>query len=195
MAPHEEWSFDPAGCDASFRERKIWWACNKGHEWQATVNSRKSQKRGCPYCSGKAACSENCLQTINPELARQWHPRKNGSLTPADVTPYSGKMAWWICERGHEWKAVVGNRRRGRGCPYCAGRAVSENTCLQNINPSLAAEWHPEKNGRLTPRDVTPGSGRKVWWRCEKGHEWQAYMHSRSKGFGKCPYCTRRLKS
>ncbi|MBF0217854.1 MAG: zinc-ribbon domain-containing protein [Candidatus Omnitrophica bacterium] len=40
------------------------------------------------------------------------------------------------------------------------------------VNPSLAKEWHPTKNGKLTPKDVTPGSDRKVWWQCKKGHEW-----------------------
>jgi hypothetical protein len=52
----------------------------------------------------------------------------------------------------------------------------------------LVLEWHPRKNIPLCPKDVTPGSGKKVWWLCEKGHEWQAAIHSRSKGSG-CPIC------
>jgi hypothetical protein len=127
------------------------------------------------------------LQTINPELAKQWHPKKNGRLTPQDVTPNSDKKAWWICGSGHEWKATISNRNRGRGCPYCAGRAVCDDNCLQTVNPPLAAEWHPVENGRLTPRDVTPGSRKRVWWQCRKGHTWEAYIHSRSRGFGRCP--------
>lgn len=60
-----------------------------------------------------------------PALAKEWHPTKNGSLTPRDVTPGSGKKVWWICGKGHEWEATVNNRSRGRGCPYCAGKAAS----------------------------------------------------------------------
>ena len=41
--------------------------------------------------------------------------------------------------------------------------------------PRLAAEWHPTKNGNLQPSDVTPGMGKRVWWRCsaDPDHEWQ----------------------
>jgi hypothetical protein len=130
----------------------------------------------------------------NPELAKEWHPTKNGSLTPADLTPGSNKRVWWICTKGHEWKATISISNRGRGCPYCAGRAVCDDNCLQSFNLSGAVEWHPAKNGRLTPRDVTSGSSKRVWWRCRKGHDWEAYIHSRSKGYGRCPYRSGRRK-
>jgi len=32
--------------------KKIWWKCEKGHEWQATV-SNGNDSRGCPYCAAK----------------------------------------------------------------------------------------------------------------------------------------------
>jgi len=51
---------------------------------------------------------------------------------------------------------------------------VSKTYNLKVFNPGLAAQWNPVKNGDLTPGAVTPGSGKKVWWLCEKGHEWQA---------------------
>ena len=168
--------------------KKVWWICSKGHEWSAAV-SKRSRGSQCPYCLGRAVGSDNCLQAVNPKLAKQWHPVKNGSLTPRDVTPNSDKRVWWTCARGHDWQATVSNRNRGRGCPYCAGRAVCEDNCLKTVTPSLAAEWHPERNGRLTSRDVTASSRKRVWWRCEKGHDWQAQINSRNKGYGKCPYC------
>ncbi len=61
------------------------------------------------------------LQVINPSLAEQWHPTKNGSLTQKDVFPKSGKKVWWICDKGHEWEAFVRARNHGTGCPYCSG--------------------------------------------------------------------------
>jgi hypothetical protein len=164
-----------------------------GHEWEAPVRNR-SRGYGCPYCAGRAVGSDNCLEAINPKLTKQWHPEKNGSLTPKSVAPNSDKNAWWFCHKGHEWQATISNRNRGRGCPYCAGRAVCEDNSLETLNPSLATEWHPIKNENLTPSGVTPGSSRKVWWRCEKGHEWEAIIGSRSKGYGRCPYCSGRKK-
>ena len=62
---------------------------------------------------------DNNLLVKHPELAKQWHPTKNGKLKPYDVTPGSGKKVWWICEKGHEWEAVIANRTGdGRGCPH-----------------------------------------------------------------------------
>jgi hypothetical protein len=130
----------------------------------------------------------NNLQVTNPGLAEGWHPTKNGSLTPKDVTLGSHKRVWWTCPGGHEWQARIGSRSRGSGCPYCSAQAACRENCLQNANHQLAREWHPTKNGNLTPSDVTPMSDRKVWWICHKGHEWLAVIEERNRGTG-CPYC------
>ena len=63
---------------------------------------------------------------------------------------------------------------------------------LAKLNPSLAKEWHPTKNGDLTAYDVTLGSGKKIWWKCSKGkdHEWEAIIVNRNKGIG-CPICSK----
>lgn len=170
--------------------RKVWWICRKGHKWEAFIRERMTGQ-GCPFCSGHRVCKDNCLQTVKPGLARQWHPTKNMPLTPKDVTPGSDIKVWWICNKGHEWEARIANRAKAQGCPYCSGRRVCKDNCLQTVNPMLACEWHPTKNAALTTRDVTPGSNRKVWWMCSKGHEWEAKIASRAYGKG-CPFCSGR---
>ncbi len=65
---------------------------------------------------------------------------------------------------------------------------ASQDYNLYVLKPDLIMEWHPTKNVNLRPKDVTPGSGKKVWWLCREGHEWQAVIYSRSRGSG-CPYC------
>lgn len=60
---------------------------------------------------------------------------------------------------------------------------------LAVTNPELVSQWHAAKNGKLGPDEVTSGSKRVVWWRCEHGHEWQATVASRHRG-GHCPKCT-----
>ena len=67
---------------------------------------------------------------------------------------------------------------------------LSEHNNLLVLNPALAAQWHPTKNGALKPEAVTVNSGKKVWWQCPKGddHEWDAVINSRTGGNG-CPYC------
>ncbi len=171
-------------------EKTVWWLCGKGHEWKARIG-RRSHGIGCPYCAGRVATSDNNLLVVNPELARQWHPKKNGDLTPAQVMPGAHKSVWWVCGKGHEWKARIADRSRGIGCPYCAGQKVGSDNNLLAVNPELAHQWHPIKNGNLRPSDVTPGSHRKVWWQCKRGHEWETQIKNRSQGKG-CPYCARR---
>ncbi|MBW2412695.1 MAG: PilZ domain-containing protein [Deltaproteobacteria bacterium] len=65
---------------------------------------------------------------------------------------------------------------------------ASQEYNLYVLKPELIMEWHPTRNNDLRPRDVTPGSGKKVWWLCREGHEWQAAIYSRSRGSG-CPLC------
>ena len=42
----------------------------------------------------------------------------------------------------------------------------------------------------MTPDAVSPYSNRKVWWRCELGHEYRAAVSARTMGGTGCPYCT-----
>jgi len=183
---HPTKNFDLTPNDITlYSNKKVWWLCkNKGHEWEARVYSR-SRGSGCPCCNGKKACKDNCLSTTHFHLASEWHSTKNGVITPDDVVYGSHKEVWWECVNGHEWKASIHNRSGGTGCPFC----VIYNNRLSLMNPELTAEWHPTKNKNLTPDDVTVHSGKRVWWKCNNGHEWEAKIYSRSDG-NKCPYCS-----
>ena len=174
-------------------KQKVWWRCEQGHEWQAAVYTRTSGDARCPFCAGKQVCSgENDLASQNPALAAQWHPTRNAPLTPDRVSVGSHRSVWWVCEQGHEWRAIVKSRSGGCGCPVCANRTLLRGVNdLASTHPQLAQQWHPTKNGRLTPGDFMAGTRRKVWWICEKGHEWCASIVSRADGAG-CPVCTGR---
>jgi hypothetical protein len=54
----------------------------------------------------------NNLLAVNPELAKEWHPTKNGDLTPEKVTPGSSKKVWWVCKKGHEWHPTKNGKLR-----------------------------------------------------------------------------------
>jgi hypothetical protein len=58
------------------------------------------------------------LYVLRPDLAKQWHPTKNGSLSPKDVSPGSSREVWWLCEHGHWWLASVRDRTRAE-CTFC----------------------------------------------------------------------------
>ncbi|MGW1543239.1 zinc-ribbon domain-containing protein [Streptomyces sp. NPDC002309] len=149
----------------------------------------------------EADCAVNALRARDlgarslaaqfPRIAEQWHPHRNGELTPTQVTPGSGKEVWWLCAAGHAWRAKIDQRvGKGNGCGFCSGRYATETTSLAAQRPDLAAQWHPTLNGTLLPVEVTPHSGRVVWWLCTQGHAAKDSVANRSKGMV-CQYCPR----
>lgn len=171
-------------------KRRVWWRCEAGHVWDASVTARTSGNSGCPYCAGtKPIPGKTDLMTLYPYLAAQWHPFKNLPLLPDAVQPGSHRKVWWICPKGHEWQAQIKSRVSGCGCPVCAGKKIvpGEND-LRTLFPDLARQWRPTRNGALKPEDVPAGSHQKVWWVCSRGHVWQAQIAARTAGSG-CPVC------
>ena len=135
---------------------------------------------------------ENSFLFSNQEIAKEWNYEKNGNLKPEHFAANSNKKVWWKCNKGHEWQAIINNRNKGNGCPYCTGRCpVKGENDLKTVNPNLTKEWNYEKNGILKPENFTVNSGEKVWWKCSKGHEWQAVIADRNGGKD-CPYCSGR---
>lgn len=166
---------------------KVWWICSRGHTWQAEVKDRH-RGNGCPYCSNRKVCHDNCLATTHPHLLKEWDYNKN-KLFPEDITYGSTEMAHWICSKGHCWINSPNSRtNQSSGCPYCSNKKVNKDNCLSTTHPELAKEWNYNKN-KIKPTDMTAGSGKSVWWKCKVKHEWKALVASRKRGDG-CPYCS-----
>jgi len=177
-----------------FSPKKVWWVCSRGHEYDAAVYYRTKDGHGCPYCSNhRVLPGFNDLQTREPHVAEQWHPSKNGALTPTQVTRTANKTVHWLCAKGHETKSWISSRVTNGGlCSKCVGRTVEPGeTDLATLLPDLASEWHPTRNGGLSPADVTVASNKSVWWLCTRGHEWENSVNQR-KGRG-CPFCANKL--
>lgn len=172
----------------------VWWQCSKGHRWDAPAVKR-ALGQGCAVCAGKRiVVGQNDLASVAPRLAAEWHPTKNGALTPQEVTEKNGTKVWWQCSKGHEWKVAVYARSNGNNCPVCGGKQVVAGfNDLATLMPSLAKEWHPTANGALTPKDVTLKSGITASWVCPvKGHAWRTSVATRANGSG-CPRCLNRI--
>lgn len=60
---------------------------------------------------------------------------------------------------------------------------------LADVAPELSRQWDMDKNAPLTPRQVTAGTTRKVWWNCARGHSWKASVASRVSQKIGCPIC------
>lgn len=147
----------------------------------------------CHYCCAhnKKVCLSNCLATLNPKLSKEWHPTKNGSLTPYNVTHGSNKKVWWKCENGHEWESTIGNRvKKETICPFCFGKIPTNENNLLVVNPKLCKEWNYNKN-KKKPEDYLPNSNKKVWWKCRDcEYQWESSILNRTYGNG-CPECNK----
>ncbi|MBS1992694.1 MAG: zinc-ribbon domain-containing protein [Cyanobacteria bacterium SZAS LIN-3] len=175
-------------------KQKVWWQCkkDKSHEWEADIYRRMRGSK-CPDCSHQRVSKNNCLNKEFPYIAAQLHPTKNKGLTGDDIAVFSHVKVWWRCKVSpdHDWQATPANRTiHGSGCPYCTGRQVCSTNCLATLEPETAAQWDKRKNGKLTPKHVSPTSKQLAWWRCDNGHSWQQTIRKRVTSPITCWQCT-----
>lgn len=157
--------------------KKVIWKCKLGHEWEATVKSRTLNHTGCPYCSNnKVLVGFNDLASQFPNVATEWS-EKNYPLKPTMVTAYSNQKAWWKCNKGHEWYALIPTRSNGSKCPYCSGLILLKGfNDLVTTHPEIVEEWS-DRNLPLTADMINEKSRKNVWWKCKEcGHEWKSVV-------------------
>lgn len=137
------------------------------------------------------------LDKTHPEIASEWHPTLNGSMSSSDVSSGAKYRVFWLgATCGHTWEAAIKKRCEGSGCPFCTGQSVLIGfNDLATTDPDIAAQWHPELNS-LTPQEVTRGSHKRAHWLCgDCGSSWESSIknratHARGRG---CPVCAGRV--
>ena len=193
----KEWDFDKnwnlTPENVKYKD-KIRWKCDKWHSYQAILDSRK-RWGWCPYCCNKKVLKwYNDLATTNLELLDERDFEKNKKLwySPYEISKWASIKVRRKCKKWHEREAIVYSRtvKNSNWCPYCANQKVLKwYNDLWTTNPETAKQWNYDKNWDITPDIVNGGSNKKVWWKCEKGHEWKAIISSRTKSWSWCPYC------
>lgn len=173
-------------------ERPVWWLCpDEGHEYETAPVYRTKHGSECHYCTRQKPHPTTCLVVTHPEVAASWHEELNGDLSPYDVLSGSTNKAWFTCSDGHAYDQAITSRVKGVGCKICSNYAASDSNSLASVRPDLAAQFHPTKNGLLTPDTVVPGTSRKLWWQCHpREHEWQTTGDNRVRSNTGCPYCS-----
>ncbi|WP_197223483.1 zinc-ribbon domain-containing protein [Lysinibacillus sphaericus] len=174
-SPHlfEEWDFEKnneLGLDiysvTKSSSKKAWWKClDCKSSYNSQIRGKVNGSR-CLYCLGRKVNHTNSLASLNPELAKEWHPTMNGDLTPHDVTVGNSRIkVWWQCELGHDWEMSV-NERKYCGCPYCSGHKIMKG--FNDINTTSIKL----KNILLNSEDgynYSKGSKVKLNWKCQCG--------------------------
>ena len=118
----------------------------------------------------------------------EWHPTKNGELTPRDVTPGSHMKVWWICSQGHEWKTRVAHRTGGHGCPRCNNskgeRAVRYLLENKNIEFNQEHRFGDCKDKNKLPFDFyLHGYNLCIEYDGEQHYKYVQYIHKNEKRY------------
>jgi|GEM_PF-964757 len=173
-SPHlfEEWYFEKnneLGLDiykvTKGSSRKVWWFCPKCKSCYDLSVSQRVRGNKCPYCRGYRVNNSNSLASLRPDIANQWHPTKNGDLSPDKVSCGSDIKAWWICnnDSSHIWESTISNRNTGRNCPYCSGKKVLKGfNDMWTTNPRLASLLADPEDGY----NYKENSNAYVNWKC-----------------------------
>ena len=157
----------------------VWWLCEKKHAFQAMVIHMRDGRIKCPECKKLKS-----LRALKPEYLVNWDYEKNSKIDSSTIAIGSKKLATWTCSVGHNWQQKIYSRLKKpeNYCPICISLMV--------LRPDLSKEWLHESNYPLSPDEVTLKSKKIVWWKCDKGHEWQERILNRTKKLNpKCKIC------
>lgn len=154
-------------------EKRPHWKCVQGHEWVATLKNRTLRKSGCAKCIGRTQKHKRKKKSLfesNPELVEFWDDAANdlAGFDHRKITAGSSIRAFWVCEKGHKWSAVVKSLARGIRCPDCnestgekaiagvldgAGiefeREVTFDDCKSEHNWKFRFDFGLKKSGKL----------------------------------------------
>jgi len=159
---------------------KYEWQCERGHVWEASVSNIK-RGRWCPYCArGNRVKAKKIGITKVQEVAS----RRGFKLLS---TEYENNYAplKWECGNGHIWKASYANINKGRNCPICSKKQVSEfqKDTIDNMRKIAASR------GGKCLSDVYKTAKINLLWECKYGHQWKNAPTNIKKGSW-CPECS-----
>ena len=180
---------------------KVHWICSVCGQKFSQILSTTKKKILCSKCKNEGKTIKRLKEIINqdgslldnyPQIAKEWNYTKNGDLKPENITSHSPRKVWWNCPNGHQYLTAIRARAiYGYGCKYCAGHGtIKGENDLETDNPKLLKEWDYENN-TLAPSEYSAHSKEKVWWKCSKGHKWEAAISNRNHSTNPtgCPYC------
>lgn len=121
-----------------------------------TMNwSNIMQRFGCGVCNGKQVGLYHNLAIQRPDIAKEWHPSKNGSLAPEDVSYGSGKKVWWVCKNGHNYFSSIDNRTcSGESCNVCSD-SQKESKIATEIKDYIINKYHAKEEYKIVRNPET----------------------------------------
>lgn len=158
-----EWDYSNTSKPTQFlagSHYKAYWSCkNCSHRWRAAIVARTREQTKCPACTNRVIIkNQNDFASQKPGLSKEWDPVKN-TIGADNIAVGSAYKAWWLCEKGHSWRATIRSRVSGNGCPLCSGAITSK--IEQKLRNSLAHLLQLKREDHLS-KICLPGFNRKV---------------------------------
>lgn len=146
-------------------------------------------------------CSEaTCMVCFDRSMAS--HPKAQywssvNDKSPREVMRNSNGIYLFDCSCEHRFIIRPNDlTNKERWCPYCANQKLCDNEFCESCwdrsfqSHHRSAYWS-DKNSKQ-PREVFLQSNKKYWFFCEAGHEFEAVLHTITKGHwcAQCRYKT-----
>ena len=132
----------------------------------------------CPYCvhkTGKTHPKDSFGQYLidiygDNAIKKYWSPKN--TMNPFKIAINSNKKVWLLCQDKYYHNDKGGylitpnNFYNGSRCPYCINRKIHLKDSFGALYPEKAKYW--SKNNKKSPYEVTPKTGEKFKFICEK---------------------------
>ena len=144
---------------------------------------------------GRVKTGENDIKTKRPDIAKlmenynKKNPKQKETNNPSKISVSGNSEVYCICEKGHTFHRIankISQLQRDEDnniiCPVCSGKEIQKGiNSLGDLRPDMMKDWYWEKNNELNidPYTISPASNKKVWWKCQNNHYWQATPGSR----------------
>lgn len=194
----------PNEVTAKSRHLAVWKCPTCAYAWEKTIISvtqykdRYSDGEICSECRERCKSAYQSVKRVPKKLSRLVDVkgvRKSsdevyigvGEFTITGGTTMVSKPVAWTCPEGHSWSRSIREQLKHNNCPECSRIKNSLGECF----PKLLTEWNYAKNKGIDPMRVSYSSAQRVWWVCEKRHEWETYAYQRTGNHGtQCPICS-----
>jgi len=160
--------------------RKVWWICEKKHEWYVAPISRL--RSGKKFLNSKKKfsdcriCSLIDAHKIPENVNKFFNQSLNPTIKLQELSQTSKVKIKWQCPKNpkHIWLAQYNSRALGinknRSCPFCAGLKPDPEQTLEKLYPKIYKSII-KTNNNIDYSIISPGSGKVFDFKCPNGSD------------------------
>lgn len=206
LVPSEFWSSknseDPL-CVLKGSNRKYWFDCTCGHDFQVALVDCSTRGNWCPYHAGKKLCGDEecsfCFEKSFASVEREWGRPADYLIgeDPYLIPRMSHKRCQFYCvECDHEFEChIYSITVREWPCSYCKGDLLCGskecNICFTRSFASHKKSIFWSSKNKKDPLLVRKYTASKHWFDCERcGHDFEISISNIISNNSWCPYCS-----